>query len=162
MCITSDAIFMLMVSIRNSKCALPRIIVWTARRLDSGTPLPLPQTSLPWHHRPQPVSAGSGGTSQGAGAPCWAIRATPGRLATRTARQTVNPHRWRSRSREITARSCTTSNASADPTGAFIVSRTCRHIQGLSRSENLAANHRLRRIADLCIRTAHSLFLAEC
>ena len=109
MCITSDTLFMLMVSIRNSKCALPRTIVWTARRLDSGTPLPLPQTSLPWHHRPQPVSAGSGGTSQGAGAPCWAIRATPWCLATRTARQSIRTagDRDRARSRRDRARPLT-------------------------------------------------------
>ena len=107
-----------------------------------------------WWHKPGCRSALLGHQSHS-----WAPRHTHGSTV---CLGTVNPHRWRSRSREITARSCTTSNASADPTGAFIVSRTCRHIQGLSRSENLAANHRPRRIADLCVRTAHSLFLAEC
>ena len=162
MCITSGTLFMLMVSTCNSKCALPRTIVWTARR---------PWTLGPLCHCPRRASRGTTGHS-----PCQLVLVAQARVQERPAGPSepllgASPHARLdsqsaplaiARSREITARSCTTSNASADPTGAVTVSRTCRHIQGLSRGENLAANHRPRRIADLCVRTAHSLFLAEC
>jgi hypothetical protein len=49
----------------------------------------------------------------------------------------MRPH---SRSREITGRSRAISNASADPTGAFIVRRRCRHVQGLSCGDEMATN----------------------